>query len=200
MLARTSTLAPSLILLLASACGGPSLRIEHQQAPDEEARFVAYQTWSYAGTTELPDGYVPEELPPAAQEIAAEVGLAALEERGWSRASEEEADILFLVGVGRRVTTSTELALQDPTSAFPARGSSFTRHVVEEQRTLHEGTLIVNAIDRTTRDVVWHGHIEAVLTSTGAGEYPTPEQQARFRQAMTELMHTFPNAGAGESL
>ncbi len=191
---RTTGLIFSTLLMVSAACGGSAIQIEHQQAPSEEARFSEYQTWSFAGTTALPEGYVPAELPPVARQIAADVGLQALEERGWRRVSEEEADIYFLVGVGRRVTENTELVLQDPTNAFPEGGSRFTRYVIEEQRTLHEGALIVNAIDRTTQNVVWHGHIEAVLSGE-PNQDPTAEQQERFRAAMTDLMSRFPQAG-----
>lgn len=159
----------------ASACGGSQPVFHSKTSPD--ADFDHYSTIALASNDETPDGYHRAELPDNLKESGRDAARKEILSRGWTGAPVAEADVLLRVGVGRRTDT-----------ARLTQNSHFAASVELYEVDIDSGTLVVEAFDRKTNELVWHGHIRGRVE----GEV-TPEE---FAGAIHQLFADFPNAGS----
>jgi hypothetical protein len=167
------------VLLLAAGCSGITVSTDH----DTSADFSALKSWSW----------YPEEPPPPGSPDISPLVLsrirASLEEelkaRGYAEATRETADFL----VAYRAAVHERIEAYPTTSVGYGWGPSYAVTTTSVYA-YDEGTLVVDVIDRKTKNLVWRGIARKAVDRNASAE----QRDANIRKAVRALLEEFPPA------
>jgi len=171
------TRAPALafLALAVSAC---SSHISYQHTHNPQAPFDRYRTVAILQAQNVTN-FTRGELNAEQLDAARREASGIFDQKGWTVVDDREtADLLLVFGVGARVRVESRYQGTVRYDSFEAE--------------INEGTIVLDAFDRRTRDRVWHGQV------IGAGDPPAPPE--RVAEGVRTLLSEFPDAGQGEPL
>ena len=155
-----------LLLVLVAACGSAASSMAVKTTGAEVSTMAQHHTYSYAIAREAPQGYARGDLDPELlQAIQREVD-AALKAKGYQRV--EVGDLLVRISTGERTVEDAPTGL----SAAIGAPSDFDT----------EGALVVDVLDPTTGELLFHGFARDVLR----GDDMTAEQIERAVERILE--------------
>jgi hypothetical protein len=203
-----------LVVLVTTGIGCmPAVQIHTIQSP--AAHFERYRTIAFDSSRTPPSHYTVSPRSAEVRDRVEKAAASILQARGYVLAPNEQADLIVRIEAGRRVQevpTSTGLTPlgggADPTLSGGSNGPpggggglpgeqsvpgptnvEMTYHgqLDQEERDLVvEGAFIIDAFDRESREVVWHGSARSELN-------PGPIDEQRLRKAVGSVLASFPS-------
>jgi hypothetical protein len=176
---RAQLLPGALALALVAGCS--SMQVDADW--NTNTRFDAFSSW----------GWLPREAPPPGSGVTADPLLrqrieAAIEDvlagRGYALAEQAPPDFLvaYHVAVERKLEART---LYSGYNTGVWIGPMWSETYIDEYQL---GTLLIDVIEPTRKEVVWRGRAQARVQ-----EWSSPEQrEARVREAVEKVLAKFP--------
>ncbi len=159
-----------------SACASPPATVETTSATIPA--LERYRTFSFENATTPPSGYRSSARGPEVIEIAQPLIADALARKGFTHAT-QDGDLVVVVSVGRRVV--------DKTKALSRTSVVITGDRYETIQ-IPEGSIHVDAYDRTTRAEVWSG------AATDEIDFDASNlDRARAVKTIDSIVAAFPN-------
>jgi hypothetical protein len=212
-LAKVPSVVLLTILVTAALACPPAVQIHTLQSP--AAHFERYRTIAFNLSRQAPKKYAISSRSADVQDRVERAAASILQGRGYVLVPSERADLIVRVEAGRReqeIPTSTGLTPlgggTDPTpsggggvsssqgggSPAPGEGSvpgpsnvEMTYHgqLDQEERDLVEGAFVIDAFERQTHELVWHGSARSLID-------PGPIDEERLRKAVESVLASFP--------
>jgi hypothetical protein len=159
----------------ALACS-PLLDVHAVTAPGAHPERL--RTFSLGETEPIAGGYEPTTRSLDVQRRAWTIVARLLEAKGYRASSQGELLIRMASGRQERMVARS-LAIPHPSPSRPA-------WFIENER-VDEGALVIDAYDRSSGELVWHGGVQAELD-------PTNRDNALLERAVTSVLAAFPSA------
>jgi Domain of unknown function (DUF4136) len=174
------------------------------------AHFEKYRTIAFDLSPAPPSDYTTSPRSVDVRDHVEKDAQTVLEGRGYALAPKDQADLVVRIEAGRRekkVLVSTGLSAPVgpspggvPSDISPSGGGSdlpapsgvqipYIGELDREEQDLVEGSFVIDAFDRATRKIVWHGSARAEVN-------PGPVDYERVRRAVESVLASFPAQGA----
>jgi len=177
--------AASTLLMLCALCAAPAGGCVEQvvihTATNPAASFARYRSFSFGSAEAPPRGYTASAWSPEVRGRVQPLITAALAARGYS-ATPESGDLVIRFGSGRRTVAIRESGDTGGDTWLPN----------DENGSIVERSLVVDAFDARTGVRVWHGSSSTEID-------PDHVSQALLERTVSGLIAAFPLRSSGAS-